>query len=337
MMKTDIPATRPRAVARLAGLAAGALALAAFAAPSAMAQDYPAKPVTMVIGFAPGGGSDVTGRVVSAALEKRLGQPVVVENRPGAGSTVAAKYVADAEADGYTLMYMSSDGVSLGAALRPGLSYSPLEDFDYVARIAGFPYIVAVNPELPVKSLKELVDYAKANPGKLRYGSSGVGSGPQMAAELFAHSNGIEMEHVAFQGAAPAVTATIGGHIEVVLAAPSSIQQFGESGQLRVLGVTGSERHPNFPDAPTPVEDGLPELVVTIWWGVVAPDGTPEPVLERLRTAMAEIAEDPEVAAQLNKLGYDVIYLDHEAFATFAAEDVAQWTETAKNAGITLD
>lgn len=314
-------------------VAGGGLATGA----GAVAQEYPDSSVTMFVGFAPGGGSDVTGRIISEALEERLGEPVVVENRPGAGSTIAADHVANSEPDGYTLMYMSSDGISLGAALRPDLTYEPLEDFDFIARMVGFPYIIAVHPDVPVESLEDLVEYAEENPNAIRYGSSGVGSGPQMATELIAHSVGIELEHVAFDGAAPAATAAVGGHIEMVVAAPSTIQSHYESDALRVIGVTGEDRHPNFPDAPTLAEAGLPENIITIWWGVVAPAGTPEPAIERLRSAMADIAEDDEVGERLSDLGYDIIYLDAPDFREFAEEDIERWTGIARDAEITLD
>jgi tripartite-type tricarboxylate transporter receptor subunit TctC len=321
---------------RWLGLGAMFAAGMAVASPG-LAQDYPNRPVTMVIGFAPGGGSDVTGRIISAALQERLGQPVVPDNRPGAGSTIAADIVANADPDGYTLMYMSSDGISLGAALRPDLPYDPLGAFEFVGRIVGFPYIIAANPDLPFDTLEGMIAYARENPNDLRYGSSGVGSGPQMATELIAFSAGVEMEHVAFPGAAPAAVATVSGEIEIVVAAPSTVQAYGESGQLNILGVTGLERHPNFPDAPTLAEAGLEEMEITIWWGVVAPAGTPEPILAALKAALADVAADAGVAEQLANLGFDLIYLDAEAFRQFAEEDIERWTVTAREANITLE
>jgi tripartite-type tricarboxylate transporter receptor subunit TctC len=302
----------------------------------AAAQDYPTKPVSMYIGFAPGGGSDVTGRLVSAALQQRLGQPVVPENRPGAGSTIAADLVANAAPDGYSLMYMSSDGVSLGAALRPDLPYDPM-GFEFVARMVGFPYIIAAHPDAPFNTMQELIDYARANPGKVRYGSSGVGSGPQMATELVSYLAEMKLEHVAYAGAAPAATAAVAGEIELVVAAPSTVQSHAAAGSLKVLGVTGLQRHPNFPDAPTLAEVGLEETEITIWWGVVAPKGTPEDILAKLRAALADTAKDEAFRAQLADLGYDIIYLDSADFRSFAEQDIVRWTETAKTANIKLE
>jgi tripartite-type tricarboxylate transporter receptor subunit TctC len=325
--------SRRALVASLGLFAAAAVGVSA----PVQAQDYPTGPVTMVIGFAPGGGSDVTGRIVSAALQERLGQPVVVDNRPGAGSTIAADHVANATPDGYTLMYMSSDGISLGAALRPDLPYDPLGDFELISRMVGFPYIIAAHPSVPFDTLSGMIDYARANPDALRYGSSGVGSGPQMATELIAFTAGVEVEHVAFQGAAPAAVATVAGEIEIVVAAPSTVQGYAEAGQLKVLGVTGTERHPNFPNAPTLAESGLPPMEITIWWGVVAPAGTPAPVLERIETALADVAADPAVNEQLKKLGFDMIHLDSAGFRKFAEEDIERWTKTAHEANIKLE
>jgi tripartite-type tricarboxylate transporter receptor subunit TctC len=302
----------------------------------AAAQDYPTKPVSMYIGFAPGGGSDVTGRLVSAALQQRLGQPVVPENRPGAGSTIAADLVANAAPDGYSLMYMSSDGVSLGAALRPDLPYDPI-GFEFVARMVGFPYIIAAHPDAPFNTMQELIEYARANPSKVRYGSSGVGSGPQMATELVSYLAEMKLEHVAYAGAAPAATAAVAGEIELVVAAPSTVQSHAAAGSLKVLGVTGLKRHPNFPDAPTLAEAGLKETEITIWWGVVAPKGTPENVLSKLREALADTAKDEAFRTQLADLGYDIIYLDSADFRSFAEQDIVRWTETAKTANIKLE
>ena len=316
------------------GLAAAGL----FATPDAQAQeDYPTEPVNMIIGFSPGGGSDTTGRIISQALSERLGQPVVPENRPGAGSTIAADYVANSEPNGQTLMYISSDGISLGAALRDDLPYDPLGDFELISRMVGFPYIIAANPDVPFDTLEGMIEYARENPNELRYGSSGVGSGPQMATEYLAHLADIELEHVAYPGAAPAATATVAGEIELVIAAPSTVQTHSESGDLKVLGVTGLERHPNFPDAPTLAEAGLEETEITIWWGVVAPAGTPENVLNTLEEALADVAQDEGVRDQLTQLGYDVIYLGSEEFREFAEQDIQRWTETAETANITLE
>jgi tripartite-type tricarboxylate transporter receptor subunit TctC len=325
--------SRRALVANLGGFAAAGLAVPA----AAQDQSYPTRRITMVIGFAAGGGSDVTGRIISEALQRRLGQPVVVENRAGAGSTVAARLVASAPPDGYTLMYMSSDGVSLGAALRPDLPYDPIGAFAFISRMVGFSYVIAAHPRVPFNSLSGMIEHARRNPNALRYGSSGVGSGPQMAAELIASTAGIRLEHVPFRGAAPAAAATVSGDIEIVLAAPSTVQTLIEAGQLKVLGVTGLARHPNFPTAPTLAESGLPPMEITIWWGVVAPAGTPAPVLRRLETALTEIAADSAVNAQLTRLGFDTIHLDGAAFRRFAVEDIERWTRTARAANIRLE
>ena len=301
----------------------------------AHAQTYPDKPIRMIIPLPPGGGTDTLGRFIAERLSAKLGQPVVPENKPGAGAVIGTDAVAKAKPDGYTILWTSSDGVSMAPVLKKSLPYKVPDDFTYVARVSDFAYIVTVNPKVPIKNMQEFVAYAKAHPGELKYGTSGIGSGPHMATELIASATGTQMLHVPYQGIGPAIQAALGGHLDVILAAPT-VKSQTDAGALRPLATTGTTRNPDFPNLPTLAEAGIPNLVVTIWWGIMAPAGTPEPALAKLRAAVAEIIKDPATIEGMRKLGYAPNYLPHDQFRTFVMEDMQQWGRAAKAANITV-
>ena len=301
----------------------------------AHAQTYPDKPIRMIIPLPPGGGTDTLGRFIAERLSAKLGQPVVPENKPGAGAVIGTDAVAKAKPDGYTILWTSSDGVSMAPVLKKSLPYKVPDDFTYVARVSDFAYIVTVNPKVPIKNMQEFVAYAKAHPGELKYGTSGIGSGPHMATELIASATGTQMLHVPYQGIGPAIQAALGGHLDVILAAPT-VKSQTDAGALRPLATTGTTRNPDFPNLPTLAEAGIPNLVVTIWWGIMAPAGTPEPALAKLRAAVAEIIKDPATIEGMRKLGYAPNYLPHDQFRTFVLEDMQQWGRAAKAANITV-
>lgn len=316
-------------------LAASVAALSLAFTAGAQAQAYPDRPIKMIIPLPPGGGTDTLGRYIADRLSAKLGQPVVPENKPGAGAVIGTDVVAKSKPDGYTLLWTSSDGVSMAPVLKKSLPYKIPDDFTYVARVSDFAYIVTVNPKLPIKSMQELVAYAKAHPGELKYGTSGIGSGPHMATELIASATGTQMLHVPYQGIAPAIQAALGGHLDVILAAPT-VKSQTDAGALRPLATTGKTRNPDFPNLPTLAEAGIPNLVVTIWWGIMAPAGTPEPVLAKLRTAVAEVVKDPATLEGMRKLGYDPNYLPYDQFRAFVLDDMQQWGRAAKAANITV-
>ena len=301
----------------------------------AHAQTYPDKPIRIIIPLPPGGGTDTLGRFIAERLSAKLGQPVVPENKPGAGAVIGTDAVAKAKPDGYTILWTSSDGVSMAPVLKKSLPYKVPDDFTYVARVSDFAYIVTVNPKVPIKNMQEFVAYAKAHPGELKYGTSGIGSGPHMATELIASATGTQMLHVPYQGIGPAIQAALGGHLDVILAAPT-VKSQTDAGALRPLATTGTTRNPDFPNLPTLAEAGIPNLVVTIWWGIMAPAGTPEPALAKLRAAVAEIIKDPATIEGMRKLGYAPNYLPHDQFRTFVLEDMQQWGRAAKAANITV-
>jgi tripartite-type tricarboxylate transporter receptor subunit TctC len=318
----------------------GAALLVAAAAsgfsPSAVAEDYPSQPIRMVVPFAPGGGNDLLGRVFAEALGPRMGQTVYVDNKPGAGSAIGIDLVAKAKPDGYTILWTASDGVTILPAVRKSVPYKVPDDFSFVARITTLPLFIAVSPQLPIKSLKELIEYGKKNPGKLRYGTAGVAGGPHMATELLANKAGIKMTHVPYQGIGPAMTALAGGFVDLVLAAPSSVKPYADSGKARLLAMSGEKRHPNFPDVPTYTESGLP-LTTTIFYGILAPAHTPEPILARLRKEFGEVLKDPKLIDRLDKLGYKPEFLAGDDFKKFLVDELNQWKAVAKAANISIE
>jgi tripartite-type tricarboxylate transporter receptor subunit TctC len=309
---------------------------AVVAVSSALAQDYPNHPVKIVVPFAPGAGNDTLGRLTAEYLTPRLGQPVVVENKAGAGSQIGIDFVAKSPPDGYNLVWAASDGITILPAVKPNMPYKVPDDFAFIARIVQIPFVIAVNPDLPIKSVADLIAYAKANPGKLKYGTSGIGGGPHLGSAMIEKAAGVEMLHVPYNGVAPAMTALLGKSIDIALVTPPTVKPYTDSGQFRGIATTGKERHPLFPDLPTLEEAGLPVTVV-VWYGILAPAGTPEPVLARLRKEVAEGLKEPKVQQRLTALGYQVSFLPGEEFKAFVMKDAEQWRSVAKTAKVSLD
>jgi tripartite-type tricarboxylate transporter receptor subunit TctC len=318
-------------------LAAAAVALAMAASPAAQAQQWPEeKPITLVVPFLPGAGNDLLGRLTAEHLTPRLGQQVVVENRSGAGSMIGLDSVAKAEPDGYTLLWSPSDGMTILPAVRETMPYTVPDDFEPLARIVQLGFVIAVHPDVPADTIEELIAYAKANPGRIRYGSSGVGGAPHMGAVLFASQAGIEMTHVPYAGLSAAIADLIGGHIEMVWITPTTARSHRDAGTVKVIAQTGEERHFLYPDDPTLQESGI-DLTLGVFYGMFAPAGTPEPILERLRVEIADVLEDPAVKARFDELGYTVAYLPGAAFEELVVNELAGWQAVADQEGIVLE
>jgi tripartite-type tricarboxylate transporter receptor subunit TctC len=301
----------------------------------AAAQDYPARPVRMVVPFAAGGGTDVVGRIVAQELSKTLNQQFYIENKPGAAAQVGTDFVAKSAPDGYTLLWTVTDGLSILPAIKD-VPYKIPDDFAFVAGILQLPFGVSVNSKVPAKSMAELIAYAKANPGKLNFGSAGLGSAPHLGIVLMNTAAGLDMVHVPFAGLGPATNALIAGTVDVGLVTPPQAKPYVESGAIRVLAVTGNKRYMAMPDVPTLKEAGV-NVSTIVGYGLSAPANTPEPVLAKLRQGIATIMNDKALLARLGELGYETDLQLGDAYRDFILKDLEQWRSVAKAANIRLD
>ena len=310
-------------------LAAG-LALSLAVAP-AWSQGYPTKPVRLVVGFAPGGATDVVARLVARKLTDSFGQPVLVDNRPGASSNIAAQGVARAAADGYTLLFMSSTLV-VNVSLYPKLPFNLLEDFVAVTPTVDMPCILSVHPSLPVKSVKELIALAKARPGEISYGSAGSGSATHLATELFKSTVGINVLHVPYKGSGPATTDFLGGHVQVLFVCSVSLVKVNvKAGRLRALAVTSLQRLSNLPELPTMPEAGVRDYEATVWFGILAPAATPREIVTRVNRDTAQAVK--ELTPILIETGAYPMYASPEQFAGFIKTEIGKWATVVKRSG----
>lgn len=313
-----------------------ALGLAAFCGPAA-AQTYPEQSIRMLVSFAPGGGTDLTARIAAEDLTKRLGKPVIVENRPGAQTAVALELTSKAKNDGYTILWTTSDGMAILRALRDNLSFNFDKDFEFIATTMRYSLVLAVNPKLPIKSLAELVAYGKANPGKLTYATSGISG--ELAAALILKAVGVQAVQVPYGGSAPAAAAAVNGTTDMVIAAPASTKDHIAAGTLHPIVITDVARNKQFPQVPTLMDSGVPALKdvsILLYNGVLAPAGTPAPILERLRTEIQAMLKDPGVIERLGRINYEVSYLGGPEFKAALIADSDRWKEVARANGIKL-
>ncbi len=317
----------------LTAVSLGLMTLGAAASASAA---YPEKPVRLVVGFSAGGTTDVTARILSKELTEALGQAVIVENKPGAGSNIATDYVKRAKPDGYTLLMVAVTS-TINQTLYKNVSFDLNTDFDPVALAVRVPNILVVNPNVPVKSVKELVDYAKANPGKLNFASSGSGTSIHMAGELFKMLAGVDIQHIPYKGSSPAVTDLIGGQVDFMFDNMPSAWPQVEAGKLRALAVTTEARAENAPDLPTMQESGFPTFDVSSWFGVIAPKGTPADVVEKLNAAIRTALKKDDVKARLADLGAVPADTTPAEFGQFIKSEVEGWAPVVKASGATVD
>ncbi len=298
----------------------------------AAAQEYPTKPVRLIIPFPPGGSNDVVGRLFATHLAEKLGKQVVVDNRgAGAGGIVGTEVLAHSPHDGYTIGI-----ISLAHAVNPWLyklPYDPIKAFTPVAILGSGPAVLSVNPDLPVKSVKELVDMAKKEPGKLQYAHAGVGSFQHLAGELFKLTAKVDILAVPFKGGGPAMIDVMGGHSKVLFSSLVQTTPHLRSGKLKGLGVAGAKRNPVVPDLPT-VAETVPGYEATNWWGIVAPAGTPAPVVARLHKALAEVQDSPELQKQFATEGADIIKMTSAEFGGFMVSEMNKWERVVKEGGI---
>ena len=304
----------------------------------ASAQDYPSKPVRMVVGFPPGGGTDVVARILQPRLSELLGQPIVIDNRPGATGTVAAGQVAKSAPDGYTIMMGHVSVNAIAPSLFANLPYDVNRDFAPIALAASVPHLVVVHPSVPVSTLKELVAYLKAQPGKLTFPSAGNGSMPHLAGEFFQSLAGVKLVHVPYKGSGQSMQDLLGGqHLVAFDTMPASAPHV-RSGKLRAVAVSTAQRVPSFPEVPTAEEAGVPGYVVTTWYGVFAPAGTPTAIVNRLHADMVKAMQTPDVRAKLEGIGADgSVSRSPEEFAALVRADTARYAKIVKDIGIRID
>ena len=310
-------------------LAAGAAALPAVSL-IARAQTYPSRPVRLVVGFAAGGGTDIAARLTGQWLSERLGKPFIIENRPGAGSSVAAEVVVNAPPDGYTLL-VAGTANAINTTLYDRLNFNFTRDIMPVAGILSSPLLMAVNPSFPAKTVSEFIAYAKANPGKINMASAGVGSGTHMTGELFKMMTGLNMPHVPYRGVAPAIADLLGGQVQVIFGDFSSIEYI-RAGKLRALAVTTARRAEALPDLPT-VSEFVPGYEASGWYGVVAPKNTPAEIVDMLNKDINAVLADPKLKARFADLGATVLTVSPADFGALIAEETEKWAKVVKFSG----
>ena len=304
---------------------------------AAAAQGYPSRPVRIVVGFAPGGAADTVARAMSDAMGKALGQTVVIDNKPGAGSSLAAEHVAKAAPDGYTVLIASPSSISVNPALNAKLGYK-FSDLQPVVKVTTSPLVIAANPATGIQSVKDLIEAAKKAPGKINYATSGIGSAPHLGAALFSQVAGVQLFHVPFKGGAPAVQSVVSGDTQVTFGTPPSVLELIKGGRLRGLGVSSAQRSPLVPDLPGMIEAGLPSYSMDFWYGLFVPAGTPPDVVRKVFDAATAAMRDPAVKQALMRDGTDVdLSPSQDHFAQFLAKDNVFWEKLVKDAGVTKD
>jgi tripartite-type tricarboxylate transporter receptor subunit TctC len=308
-----------------------------FAATLAAAADYPDRPVTIVVGFPPGGASDIMARILTAKLGSVLGQPFVVDNRPGAGGNVAGEFVAHAAPDGYTLLLGNNAILATNVSLYSKIGFDPEKDFAPISLIGTQANVLVVNDEVKAHSLAELIALAKANPGKLNFASSGYGLAAHLAGELFKAQAHIDIVHVPYKGSAPALQDVIAGQDQMMFATTSGVMGFLKNDQVRALAVTTLKRTPSLPEVPTMDEAGLPGFEATTWHGLVAPAGTPPQVIAALNKAIAETLKDPDIQHKLADLGIDIAPDTPDQFAAYIKAEIPKWSAVIKVSGAKME
>jgi tripartite-type tricarboxylate transporter receptor subunit TctC len=305
------------------------------AAAAVPAQSYPAKPIRFVVGFPPGGGNDIIARMVGAKMQESWGQPVVIDNKPGANSIIATEFVAKSAPDGYTLLVNATGGMSVNPVLYTTLPYDPLKDFVPISMVGSFPLVLAVNPSVPARSVQELVAYAKANPGKLNYSAGSTAF--QVATEMFKQMTGIDVRHIPYKGSAASITAVIAGDVQMTIVdTPPLVPQI-KGGRVRALAVTSAKRAGAMPDLPTIAESGVPGYEMVLWIGVFAPAGTPREIADKLNAEVVRIVNLPDIREKLDGMGVDPLGNSSEQVAEWIRREIARFGPVVKAAGIKAD
>jgi tripartite-type tricarboxylate transporter receptor subunit TctC len=301
----------------------------------AFGQAYPGKPIRLVVGYSAGGGNDLIARIVAARLQDKLGQPIVVDNKPGAQSIVAAELVAKAAPDGYTLLIAPSGPLTINPAVYAKLPYDPAKDFAPISLLAEFPLLLVVGADQPIKSVRELIDYGRANPGKANYASSATPF--QLAAELFNQRTGSTFQHIPYRGSGDAAQAVAAGQVLMAIVDSGPVSGLLKAGKLRALAVTTGKPTPDFPGVPTMTQAGVPDMVISLWTGLVAPAGTPPAIIARLQDAIADTLAMPAVQSALSNIAVDARSTTPEEYRALIVRDAARWKAVAAAANIKLE
>ena len=320
---------------RLCLVAAGLAAAVAVLPAPALAQPYPSKPIRIVVPFVAGGSSDVVARSVAARMQTTIGQNVVVENRPGANGAIAAEYVMRSAPDGYTLMVGSIGTFAINAALQPKLAYDPVKDLEPLTLAVTTPNVLVAGAKFPVSDVKELIAYARRNPGRLTYASSGTGSSDHLSAELFKLQTATFGVHIPYRGGAAAMSDLMGGNVDVSFQNLGAAMPHITSGRLKALAVTSQARRAQLPDTPTMLEQGVPGFVVTSWQAFMGPRGMPREVIVRLHAELVAALNSPEVRTRFSQLGFDVVAGRPEEYAEFQRKEIERWREVVQKKGLT--
>jgi tripartite-type tricarboxylate transporter receptor subunit TctC len=304
---------------------------------SAQAQSsgYPDHPITLIVPYAPGGGNDVLARAVAEPMSKTLGQPLVIENHGGAGGSVGTRQVAKAAPDGYTLGLGGTGTLAIDPTLYPNAGYDPRKDFSPIGLIATSPLIILVNQSLPAHNVQELIALAKAQPGKLNYASAGTGSGIHLGTVLFADTAGVDLTHIPYKGSGPALTDLLGGHVQVYFSSLPPAVGLVKEGKLRALGVTSLKRSATFPEVPTAAEQGLPGFEAVLHYGIVAPAGTPRPIIDKLNGALRAALGDPKVHGHIATEGAEPLPTTPDEYAADIDREETKWSKLVKKSGAT--
>ena len=300
------------------------------------AQSYPNQPIRLVIPFAAGGPSDVLARGFSQKLGESLGQPIIIDNKPGAGTNLAAEFVAKSKADGYTIFLMMVGTQAINETLYKKLSYNTIKDFSPISLVASSSLMLVANPSVPVKSVADLIAYSKTNPGKINFGSSGTGTPLHLGGELFNVQAGTTLNHVPYKGAAPALTDVLGGQIQTAMVGTPAALPFVKTGKLTAIGVTSLKRSSNAPEIPA-IAETLPKFEVELVYAMVAPAGTPKDIINKLNSQLVSVLNNPEIKSQLNSKGFDVTSSSPEQLGEYIKSEVSKWAPIVKKSGATAD
>jgi tripartite-type tricarboxylate transporter receptor subunit TctC len=308
-----------------------ALCLCAF---PAHAQTYPSKPSRLIVGFVAGGPTDIVARTVAQQLTERLGQPYIVENRPGATGIVGAEFVAKAPPDGYTMYFASQTTHAVAPAMYPKVGYDSIRDFATVIRVAHNPLLMVVHPSLPAKTFKEVVALVKARPGQINFATGGIGSSPHMSMELIKKTLGLDMVAVHYKGDGAAMIDVMGGHVPILNASIGGLLSYVRQGKLRGIAVTSSKRSAMAPEFPTIAESGVPGFEVITWFGILVPAATPKEVINKLNAEVVQVLAQPKVSEQLIKMGFEVVPNTPEQFAAFLKDENVRWGKVVRDLGL---